>query len=538
MTKSILAFTGLLGTLFLYQNCSANKQFSQSEMAKLVPFCREMDSAEVAPVLKWDWNSQLSSSPDSQWPTSNQVMSSPMVADLNGDGRPEVVFSTFSVTSKDHYSDSSGSSYRRNGVLRIVDGRTGKNLKSVGVQSHAPDGSYSPLLIDLDGDGKVEILYLKYITYNSSSVAQPRVLVALNHDGSLRWTHSLGVFFSTSSHGLTASDANNDGIVDILAGPALITEGTNKKPKELWRLSNSTSQNETVFSALDPTRPRNGYLITNTGVYFNGVEKYSFAKTASGLAVGDIYPERYGLEIVTTSSSYLAVYSGLTGDVIKSIDLSSYNDLKCNDGAVGGGPPSVGDFDGDSSTLEIAVSTGRHLTIFDKNLVPKFKFVTQDCSSKVTGLTSYDLNGDLKAEVLYADEEYFRIYEIQNGALREVHKIVNPSGTLYEYPVVADIEGNFTAELILASNNYAVGSFYKDAHELKDAAEALATTGVRAFQSAGDQGWMPTRPLWNQYSFHPDQFNDDAQFVPFASLDPKIFRRNNQGAGVELKCKH
>jgi hypothetical protein len=114
--------------------------------------------------------------------------------------------------------------------------------------------------------------------------------------------------------------------------------------------------------------------------------------------------------------------------------------------------------------------------------------------------------------------------------------LVNPSGTLQEYPVVADIDGNGTASIVLVSNNYNVGGFYKDADELADGVTALGITGVRAFGSTSQQAWMPTRPVWNQHSFHPDLVTDAARFLTAPLVDSSFFRRNNQGYNLTLKC--
>ncbi len=288
---------------------------------------------------------------------------------------------------------------------------------------------------------------------------------------------------------------------------------------------------------LDPAHPEVQFLVNPSGIYKGtGQLVATFAKTASYLAAADLYPEISGIEIVATGGGRLLIYNGLNGETIKDVDLSQYNDLVCVGKGVGGGPPSIGDFDGDPATLEIAVATGRHLTIFDREGVPKYKTTTQDCSSLVTGVTSFDLNGDKKPEVLYADEEYFRIFEIQNGVLVPIHKIVNPTGTLLEFPVVADLTGDHWANILVASNNYAVKSFYKDADEVMDATAAASITGLRAFESSASRSWMPTRPLWNQYSFHPDLFTDGARLISIPVLDKTIFRRNNQGYGLTGNC--
>jgi hypothetical protein len=527
--------TVLAGCLLVYQNCS-NVAFDSSYVVgkslSAVPLCRDLGAPEVAPKLMWDWKAQLPYSPAPRYENFDQVMASPVVADLDGDHSPEVVFVTFTQASSQWFSDTQNVAlHHRNGVLRVVDGRTGITKFSVGAQAIAPVGDQAPLLMDIDGDGRVEIFYVNYLSTK---------LIALNYDGTLRWAYTFpGGTISMNSTGVTGADVNRDGIGEIVVANYLVTENASHQPVRQAQFGSTTSNLSPLALPLDPSNPQNWSVVIHDGIYNpNGTLKASFAKTAYYLAAADVDKNSPGLEIVATGAASLQILNGQTGGVIRSIDLTQYNDLKCaNAGTVGGGPATIGDFDGDPSTLEIAVATGRHLTIFDTNGFPKYKTETQDCSSEVTGLTSFDLNGDKKPEVLYADEEYLRIFEIRNGKLEVAYKIVNPSGTLFEYPVVADITGTGEAALLVVANNYAVAGFYKDAGEAADGVTALGVTGVRAFSATKNNSWMPTRPVWNQYSFHPDLVTDGARFNTAPQLDGTIFRRNNQGYNTTLACR-
>ena len=94
-----------------------------------------------------------------------------------------------------------------------------------------------------------------------------------------------------------------------------------------------------------------------------------------------------------------------------------------------------------------------------------------------------------------------------------------------------------TSGLLVVANNYAAAGFYKDAGEAADGFAALSITGVRAFSATKSNSWMPTRPIWNQYSFHPDLITDGARFNTAPQLDGTIFRRNNQGYNTTLACR-
>jgi hypothetical protein len=522
--------TALASCLLAYQNCS-QVAFDTYVGKSVVPLCRDLGAPEVAPKLMWDWKAQLPYSAAPRYENFDQVMASPAVADLDGDHFPEVVFVTFTQAANEWFSDTPNVAlHHRNGVLRVVDGRTGITKFSVGAQAVAPVGDQAPLLMDIDGDGRVEIFYVNYLSTK---------LIALNYDGTLRWTYTFpGGAIGMAAAGVTGADVNRDGIGEVVVANYLVTENASHQPVLQSQFGSASSNYTALALPLDPSNPQDWSVVNYTGIYNpNGTLKASFAASAYYLAAADVDKNSPGLEIVATGSSSLRILNGQTGGVIRSIDLTQYNDLLCPSNTVGGGPATIGDFDGDPSTLEIAVATGRHLTIFDTNGVPKYKTVTQDCSSLATGLTSFDLNGDKKPEVLYADEEYLRIFEVRNGQLEIAYKIVNPSGTLLEYPVVADITGTGEAALLVVANNYPVAGLYKDPGEAADGAIAAGITGVRAFSATKNNSWMPTRPVWNQYSFHPDLVTDGARFNTAPQLDGTIFRRNNQGYNTTLACK-
>lgn len=548
--RSLPIIVAIFSSLLCYQNCSDvgfdGATFSSSNVnlpdgggttkPPLPPVgppitCRPTTAPELKPKLMWDWKSQLPLAASPRYETFDQVMSSPMVADLNRDGFPEVIFVTWSPRNEDSYAGStSGANHSRNGVLRIVDGRTGNTKVSVGSTQLAPVGDVSPLLIDLDGDGYIEIVYPHY-TYQK--------LVALNFDGSARWVHPFAHLIGVASTGLSGVPSTTTGRSDVLIGPYIVSEGPGRVPYVRAKLYIANVAHLSPFAApLNPGAPSTWSVVNHTGIFdLNGALKGSaFAQSIGFTVAADIDPAYPGLEIIGVGSQVLYIMNGQTGAQIRAVNLAAYNDLLCPSGAVGGGPPSVGDFDGDGTALEIAIATGRHLTIFSNMGVPKYKTISQDCSSLSTGLTSFDLNGDKKPEVIYADEEYLRIYEVRNGVLIEAQKIVNPSGTLNEYPIVADITGTGHAALVVAANNYAIGSFYQDAGESADRAVAAAITGVRAFSSTGTNAWMPTKPIWNQHTFHPDFVNNSAQFLKTTVLNANLFRRNTQGANQRTLC--
>ncbi len=519
----IFSFITLLG----FQNCS-DVNFETAEQSSLaVPLqCFDLTAEEVQPTLKWDWQQQTNSSTTALG--FDQVMASPVVGDLNNDGLPEVVTIMFSRNSTDHLPGATGAHHSKNGALRIISGSTGQTLSTIygntssNIGSElAPAGHTTPLLVDLNGDDFLEIVYVHY-SYEK--------LVALNHDGSFRWQYNLGNRISACYTGAASASLYQSGVNEILITNKILRE-VNGKPQLIKTIPQMSSSNCSAFAmSINASKPNEKQIISTSGVFDTDGTKLHGGVYGEVVAA-DILKNTKDLELVSISSGIITMTDGITGNTLFRTDLNQVNGLKCpNRSNVGGGAPTVGNFDSNPNTTEIAVATGRYLVILDEygQLIDQFE--TQDCSSQKTGITSFDFNGDKVPEILYSDEEYFRVFEIKNSKLREVFKIINPSGTLYEYPIVADLDGDYSAEILLVSNNYAVGGFYKGIDEVADKEKAQLVTGIRAFEPKLKNSWMPTQSYWHQYNFTYGMIDLEQNILKQTATDGSLssFRTNIQ----------
>ena len=176
----------------------------------------------------------------------------------------------------------------------------------------------------------------------------------------------------------------------------------------------------------------------------------------------------------------------------------------------GGGPPTIADFDGDG-TPDVALAGGIGYVVFDgkKLMDPSVSGpdtilwgkTTTDCSSASTGSTVFDFNGDGKAEVVYSDEKVLRIYEGATGT--ELFSTCNTTATLIENPIVADVDNDGHADIIVVSNSYG-GQTCQDG--------SAGMSGIRIF---GDENhaWVRTRRVWNQHSYHVTNI-DESGAIP------------------------
>jgi hypothetical protein len=198
-------------------------------------------------------------------------------------------------------------------------------------------------------------------------------------------------------------------------------------------------------------------------------------------------------------------------------------------GKHGGGPPTVGDFNGDG-VPDVAVAGGVGYAVFDgRRLVASppvdpllWASQTQDCSSASTGSSLFDFNGDGRAEVIYSDELYLRVYEGDTGQVLEQQ--CNSTGTLAENPIVADVDNDGQADIVVVANDMSK-------------CEGGAQVGLRVFGSASGS-WVRTRRVWNQHAYHITNVEEDGT-IPRQELpnwtQPGLnnFRQNKQ-PGMEF----
>ena len=133
--------------------------------------------------------------------------------------------------------------------------------------------------------------------------------------------------------------------------------------------------------------------------------------------------------------------------------------------------------------VEIGIPANTKLSVFEVDGTKIWETGIND-SSGLAGCSGYDMDNDGAYEVLFADQDALRIYDGATGALL-YENYSHSSGTVWEYPVIADIDKDNSAEICIASNAYSGGSGYR---------------GVTCFGHNGD-GWPSSGPSWGSHDF-------------------------------------
>jgi hypothetical protein len=117
--------------------------------------------------------------------------------------------------------------------------------------------------------------------------------------------------------------------------------------------------------------------------------------------------------------------------------------------------------------------------------------------SGLAGSSVFDFDGDTVSEVVYADETRLRVFRGADGTV--LFDRCNTSGTLWEYPVIVDVDADDHAEIVVSANNVFIASC---------ADGTPGPHGIQVFGEANDN-WVRTRQIWNQHAYHVTNVEDD-----------------------------
>ena len=563
------------------------------------PMCtRLLAAGTFSPTVECEF---LEAPAGDAFPSHLHVLSTPMVADFQSLRGPDDPPRPSIVAVFDDGAD--GSSEVATGVIRILDGATcaqQAELGSLQLVSHS-----SPVALgDLTGDGRAEIVAYKAEGPSDGSTPATRGgLVAFTYDeGTSAWRV---LWRSTLADGATPYepvgggwagpsiyDLDDDGVPEVLRGAVVLDA--------MGRVIDASSATLLDYSAgtfaviADVDDDPEVELIGGHGVWFwdrtartwvaeawaTGGQPHGHVAVADfgAFAGGAAWPAE-APEVAVVSAGQVRVQT-LDGQVVFGpVTLP---------GAGSGGPPTIADFDGDGLP-ELASAGASAYSVFDPDCTaaPRpggecasgvttgvlWSQRSQDQSSNVTGSSVFDFEGDGRAEVVYGDECFTRVYDGETGAV--LFSQSRSSCTWYENPVIADVDGDFNAEIIIG-DNYNCGSaetgvdcsgFGLEARSTdplfaglrcRDASECLSgvcdagfcrctaddqccagagcaraafvceaapagtpgagntcrasrPVGTRGIRVFGDSGdrWVRSRMVWNQHAYHVTNVADD-----------------------------
>lgn len=480
--------------------------------AQNAPTCEEKAPADAfAPSVQWEWTAP----PADPAAFITGSFATPLVGnftDDNGDGEIDLCDTPDILVTAVHTFEFGGvMPIVSGGFIHMLAGDTGAEELKFPVSI---DTLVYPAFADIDGDALPEVL----------AADEAGHLLAFEHDGAVKWTSpKVGgyrtTFASAECTTIAVYDLNADGAPEILFG---------------WEVYDS--QGNFLFG--DPTNASEFdgqyWCVTPTAADLDGDGKLEVvmgheAFRADGMPYYKLpnfkpaHPQIANLDADPEPEIFLTNADGIT--VLEHTGELKFGPMRPTDPNPApncwGKPAVVHDFDGDG-VADIAAATCTDYTVYTvgpQAVTPKWTNGVQDLSGLATA-TAFDFLGDGVAEAIYADETQIYVFDGKSG----LTNLTSPrqSGTLIEYPVVADCDNDGSAEIIYVSN-YTQGTSGPTLTVLRDAEER----------------WIPARRIWNQYSYHVTNVREDGVVPKVMKKSWQLlntFRTNSQISTTGVDC--
>ncbi|MEM7157714.1 MAG: FG-GAP-like repeat-containing protein [Myxococcota bacterium] len=346
----------------------------------------------------------------------------------------------------------------------------------------------TPALGDIDDDGVPEII-------TTTTLGN---LIAFEHDGSVAWT-SPTTAGTVEFAGPALADLDGDGRVEIMIGGAVYDD----MGVQLWNSGDVAGPSiGSLVTAADLDGDGDLEVIHGTVAYHHDGSPYYDTGLPPGFPHvadfdGDPDPEiilmnQNGINLIEHDGTIVWQDQRPTGDPNTPFTVW----LK---------PGTVHDFDGDDVS-EFATGSANNYTAYE--ITPAgpsilWQAPVLDASGSAGG-TAFDFDGDGLAEAMYADETQLFVFDAMGAPL-----LASPrqSGTGLEYPVVADVDNDGSAEIVVVSNFQPIGG----------------SPAVAVIRDVEDR-WIQARRIWNQHTYHVSNVREDGT-IP--AVEPRSWQQLN-----------
>jgi len=355
---------------------------------------------------------------------------------------------------------------RTPGHIYLLNGKTG--LQELKIATTV-DATVTPALGDLDHDGVAEIV----------TVDPEGRLYAFDHLGAVKFGPAGQWAGDWYSGAIALADLDHDGEVEIIGGNTVFNHTGSVK----WTAATTQANwNATTIADLDGDGLQE--VVLGAAAYHADGSLYWMTDLSPG------YPQVANLDDDPQPEILLTNINGLS--VIEHNGVVKYRDKRPTNVAPNVTawirPATIHDFDGDGKA-EYAMSSASNYTLYNADATIRWSAPVLDGSGIAAG-TAFDFLGDGKAEAMYADETSMFVFNELGQAILTMPR---SSGTLTEYPVVADIDNDGSAEIVVVSNPYP--------------GRPVSPT-VQVIRDKMDR-WIQARRIWNQHTYHVTNVRED-----------------------------
>ena len=419
-------------------------------------------------------------------------LSLPTVGDINLDGMPDVVINLTGL-------------FGEPGIIVVASGDgSGEHFRVTDAKL-----SYgSPLALgDIDNDGDPEIIGIREHTQAMFNPGDYTV-AAWDNEGTMLWESEH--YNNRSLNWATApliADMNNDGQPEIIAGRVILnSDGSTRGVGEYGQgsygyvdIGNLTTIEAGVPAVTDLDLDGEMEVIVGNAWYdIDGNAKFYDSNADDAM-----------ISVANLDDDPEGEYVGITGNSIRGVDTDGstmWGPITFPAPANILSPAAIGDID-DDGYPEILTAGGNELRALNHDGTTLWSANVID-ESGASGASIFDFEGDGIPDVVYIDEMNMYAFEGPTGGIK-FFSDKHASNTMMDYPVIADIDNDDHAEILVCHNGYT---------------EAFSVYGDQ------DESWMPARGIWNQHAYHINNVNDDLS-IP-ATPVPSFTHSNTYHSGV------
>ncbi|MFK7981005.1 MAG: FG-GAP-like repeat-containing protein, partial [Saprospiraceae bacterium] len=413
------------------------------------------------------------------------------------------------------------------GRIQIFNGTDGSIKQSIVIPTNSPFSQPTIADVDRDGNGDIFVMVngnqLRRYEYGNPNV----VWQTGNQIGDVS-THSSA----------QVADLDQDGTPEVYVGNRIFNAitgtrlaiGTGSTGKAFDSATKNHDKYPIAFDVFAPgdAKPNGGTfgpeaqgleLIAGNQVYTytpgNGTKDNGSLEVVASISGGDFKDGFTSIsdidgdnlvDIAVMASGKIYVWNPRT-----QMQIGSTFDIP---GTNTGGRINIGDFDNDGM-VEIGTAGKSIYVVLEYDaganaLVIKWQKTGLDDGSQRTGSTLFDFEGDGINEVVYSEEAHLYVWRGTDGS--ELVKVPAQAGTRTEYPVVADVNNDGAAEIIITAQNGNGPGF-------------SGNDFISVYRSMNTP-WVTARKVWNQHGYFVTNINDDLT-VPKEQQNPLDSDLNN-----------
>ena len=422
----------------------------------------------------------------------------PLCGDLDGDGKVEILVN--------------GSSSN----ILVFDGATGASAGTIttGSINHGPSNSYC--IVDVEGDGKAELFVVNTVAnpptatlYTVTSATGQRPIIF-----GVRWTINLpaDVKHCPQTYGNipVVADLDGDGLPEFVTGRYIIRADGTMCPTRMDLLGGLglATWGMSVSFVADLDGDGIPEIVVGTDVYkYNGSTATLWKRCPSfpaGLEGTNIAAD-INLDGMVDLVFHDNAHQNAGSMVVWTPMLAPAPGVSSTQGVIGSFPtitgfscyPVVGDIDSivapdGKKYPEICYnSAGNQFIAWSFNgtkFFQKFNMPTNENSGLAT-FTYFDFNLDGILELVYRDEQYLHVYNDTGSMPVELFRMPATSATLIENPIVADVTGDGSANIIVTGSGL-----------------------LHVFEGANSK-WASCPHVWNQQMYSNLLINTDLTVI-------------------------